>query len=257
MVSGGGHSCMNMAKQASKGAQRENPFNSLVLNILLPVVVLTQADRFIDSPAQVLLLALAFPVGYFVYDFARRKKANFVSILGFVSVLLTGGVGLLELPRFWFVVKEASIPALIGLVVAGSLLTRKPLIEVFLYSPQVFDVERINTVLAERGTTGQMHRLLRLATALLAATFGVSAVLNFVLANHFVKTEPSVDAAQFNAEVGAMTGWSYVVIALPSTVMLVGLIWWLSKGIQRLTGLKFEEALAAELRDEKASEKNS
>ena len=104
--------------------KRENTFHSLLFNILIPVVFLTQGDRIISNAATVLGISLAFPVIYFILDFKRRRKANFISILGFVSILLTGGVGLLQLPRFWFIVKETAIPAIIGLAVAGSLFTR-------------------------------------------------------------------------------------------------------------------------------------
>lgn len=238
-----------MGSENNPPPKQENAFNSLILNILLPVVVLTQGDRFIESPGIVLVIALAFPVTYFGYDFQRRRKANFISILGFVSVLLTGGVGLLQLPRFWFILKETTIPGIIGLVVAGSLFTKKPLISWLVYSPQIFDVDRINAKLAEKGTASNMNRLLRQTTGLLAGSFFVSAILNFVLASHFVKTEPSVDPVQFNSEVGAMTGWSYLVIAVPSMLILIGILFWLAKGIRKFTGLSFEEALAEQHRE--------
>ncbi len=41
-------------------------------------------------------------------------------ILGIVSVLLTGGIGVLELDTQWLAVKEALIPGIIGVVVLGS-----------------------------------------------------------------------------------------------------------------------------------------
>jgi intracellular septation protein A len=230
--------------------KRENGFHSLLFNILIPVVLLTQGDRLISHPASVLVLALAFPVAYFIWDYQRRRKANFISILGFVSILLTGGVGLMQLPRFWFIVKETAIPALIGLAVLGSLFTRYPLIRVLVFSKELFDVEKIQSALHERGATAAMERLLRQATWLLSVSFFLSAVLNFILARHFVRTEPSVDAARFNAEVGAMTGWSYLVIALPSMVFMAAVIYLVVRGIHKHAGLRFEEALSAHLREE-------
>jgi hypothetical protein len=61
-----------------------------------------------------------------------------------------------------------------------------------------------------------------------------------------VKTEPEVDATQFNAEVGAMTGWSFLVIALPSMIVMAGVLFYVLNGVKKLTGLKMEEALRAE-----------
>ncbi len=240
-----------MGSENPEPPRRENGFQSLLFNILIPVLVLTQGDRLIDHPASVLVIALVFPVAYFLWDYQRRRKVNFISILGFVSVLLTGGVGLMQLPRFWFIVKETAIPGLIGLAVLGSLFTRHPLIRVLVFSKEVFDVARIQDHLVQRGTVRQMEKLLRQATALLSVSFFLSALLNYLLASHFVKTEPQVDAAQFNAEVGAMTGWSYVVIALPSMVFMVGILYLVVHGIRKHAGLGFEEALAPHLREEK------
>lgn len=239
-----------MGSENQPTKKRENGFHSILFNILIPVLILTQADRIIDRPAAVLVIALAFPVAYFIYDHRRRGKANFISILGFISILLTGGVGLMQLPRFWFIVKETAIPGLIGLAVLGSLLTRRPLIRLLVYSPEVFDVERIQKALRERGTEAAMDRLLRRSTLLLSLSFFLSAVLNFILARHFVRTEPSVDPAAFNAEVGAMTGWSYVVIAVPSMAFMLAVIYLVTRGIHRHAGLGFEDALAPHLRSD-------
>lgn len=239
-----------MGSEKPEIKKRENSFHSLLFNILIPVILLTQGDRLISNAASVLVLALAFPVSYFLWDYQRRRKANFISILGFVSILLTGGVGLLQLPRFWFIVKETAIPAIIGLAVIASLFTRYPLIRVLVFSKELFDVDRIHSALQERGREAAMEKLLSRATLLLSVSFFISAILNFFLARHFIKTEPTVDAVQFNAEVGAMTGWSFVVIALPSTLFLFGILYMVAHGIKVHAGLAFEEALSPHLREE-------
>ncbi len=235
--------------------KRENSLYSLLFNIALPVIILSKGDKFIAQPAIVLVLALAFPIIYFIWDYKRRGKRNFISIIGFVSVLLTGGIGLFQLPRMWFIVKETTIPAIIGVAILISVFTRRPLIRMLVFSKEFFDVEHIESALRERGTAGAMEKLLKKATALLSVSFFISAFLNFVMASHFVKTEPGIDAAhqaQFNAEVGAMTGWSFVVIAAPSTVFMLAILWIVGNGIHRLTGLKFEEFIAHHLREEAA-----
>lgn len=235
--------------------KRENGFHSLLFNILIPVIILTQGDRLIANAASVLVIALVFPVGYFIWDYQRRRKVNFISILGFVSVLLTGGVGVLQLPRFWFIVKETAIPAIIGLAVIGSLFTRYPLIRLLVYSKELFDVNRIQGALRVRDSEAAMEELLRRSTLLLSLSFFISAGLNFFLASKFVKTEPSIDPAQFNAEVGAMTGWSYVVIALPSTLFIFGILYLVVRGIHKHAGLDLQEALAPHLREETSTDR--
>ncbi len=235
--------------------KQENIFYSLMLNILAPVLLLTQGGKYIDRPALVLIIALAFPVVYFIYDLSTRGKKNFISIIGFVSILLTGGVGLLELPRFWFIVKETAIPALIGLLVVGSLKTKYPLVRTFLFSPQVFDVKRIQQALEEHGQVERMEKLLVNATWMLSGSFFLSAVLNFIVASHFIQTEPRDNPAQFNLEVGAMTGWSYLIIALPCTVIMMGILFYLLRQIKLMTGLELDDLVAEEARN-KAEQKS-
>lgn len=227
----------------------ENPWINLGFNLILPVLLLTQGGRFIEAPAAVLVLALAFPLGYFFWDLWRRRNVNALSILGFVSVLLTGGIGLLELPRQWLIVKETAIPALIGLAVLVSRWTPFPIVRKLLFNPSVLDTEGIEQRLAERGQSEALQPLFNKANGGIAASFFLSAVLNYVLATLFLRTDPSVDAARFNQEVGAMTGWSYLVIALPSAAVLTGTLWWLIRRLTQLTGWPFERLLAPELRD--------
>lgn len=74
---------------------RENLFANLICTIAVPALVLSKLsapERL--GPALALAVALAFPVGYGVWDFAKRRKFNFVAGIGFASTLLTGGFGL-------------------------------------------------------------------------------------------------------------------------------------------------------------------
>src|SRR5687768_7595101 len=109
--------------------ERENPLVNILFNIVLPAVILAKLsspERL--GPVNGLLLGLAFPLGYGIWDFARKRKANVFSVLGFVSILLTGSFGLMQLDGIWFAVKEAAIPLLIGLATVVSLKTRYPLV---------------------------------------------------------------------------------------------------------------------------------
>ena len=47
----------------------------------------------------------------------------------------------------------------------------------------------------------------------------------------------------FNNELGRMTLLSYPVIAIPSLLMMVGVMFYLARGAQRLTGLELEQML--------------
>lgn len=219
--------------------KRENPLHNILFNIVLPAVILAKLstpERL--GPVYGLLLGLAFPLAYGAYDFVKSRKANFFSILGFVSILLTGSFGLMQLDGIWFAVKEAAIPLLIGIVTVGSLKTRTPIVRTLLYNESIIDVERVDHELTVRGNLDAFERLLVYTTWLLAGSFLLSALLNFGLAISILKSPAGTP--EFNEELGKMTALSYPVIVLPCMVVTVGALWHLVRGISKLTGLHFE-----------------
>jgi hypothetical protein len=222
--------------------KRENLFINLGCNVALPSIILTWGSKATWlGPKWALVLALIFPLGYSIYDFVVRKKFNFISALGFVSVLITGTFALMKLDPFWFAVKEAAVPAAIGLVVLISMGTRWPLVQEMLYNPQVIDVDRIDAVLAERQARPEFDKLLRDASYLLTLSFFVSAVLNYALARYLLKSPSGSEA--FNSELAKMNLWSWPVIVLPSMAMTMFALWRLLGGLQRVTGLELEQLM--------------
>ena len=91
---------------------------NLLVNIVIPVFILTKfSSEESLGPLYGLLTAISFPVVYSLYDFVSKKKLNVFSVLGFVSVLLTGGFALFQLDGFWFAVKEAAIPGVFAILI--------------------------------------------------------------------------------------------------------------------------------------------
>ncbi|MDC7707425.1 VC0807 family protein [Vogesella indigofera] len=227
-------------------AKKNNQLLELIINIVIPSLILMKlsAEQYLGT-ANALLLALAFPLGWGLYDLLRNRKTNFIAILGLVSILLTGGIGLLHLDAQWLAVKEAAIPGLIGIAVLASTRTRYPLIKTVLYTPTVIDVAKVQQHLEQRGNTRQFETRLLKATYLLSATFFFSSVMNYVLAKWIV-TSPSGTEA-FNEELGRMTLLSYPMIAIPSLVMMMAVLYYISRGMRELAGLSFTEALRQDL----------
>lgn len=222
--------------------QRENLLVNLGCNVLLPSIILKWGSKAASvGPRWALVIALAFPVGYFLYDLQARKKFNFISALGFFSILATGTFALMKLDLYWFAVKEATVPAVIGLVVLASMGTKWPLVREMLYNPQVIDVDRIDAALDERNARPTFEKLLRESSLLLTLSFLVSAVLNYVLARYILKSPAGSDA--FNAELAHMNLLSWPVIVLPSTAMTMYALWRLLGGLRRITGLELEQLL--------------
>lgn len=227
-------------------AKKNNQLIELIINIVIPSLILMKlsAEQYLGT-VNALLLALAFPLGWGLYDLLRNRKTNFIAILGLVSILLTGGIGLLHLDAEWLAVKEAAIPGLIGIAVLASTRTRYPLIKTVLYTPAVIDVAKVQQHLEQRGNTRQFEARLLKATYLLSATFFFSSVMNYVLAKWIV-TSPSGTEA-FNEELGRMTLLSYPMIAIPSLVMMMAVLYYISRGMRELAGLSFTEALRQDL----------
>lgn len=223
-------------------AKRENLLVNLLFNIAIPSLILAKAstpERL--GPVAGLIIALLFPVSYGIWDFVKRREANFISIIGFASVLLTGGLGLMQVDNFWFAVKEAAVPSIIGLAVWASMYTSRPLVRQFLFNEQAFDTGKIQRALEERGNADIFDRLLRSSTYWLVASFTISAVLNYVLARWLLQS-PS-GSSEFNAELGKMNALSWPVIVLPTMIITIYALWRLIGGIKRLSGLEFEEMM--------------
>lgn len=233
-------------------AKRENIFVNLIFNIALPSLVLSKCSKpELLGPQVGLVVALLFPLGYGVWDYVQRRKVNFVSGLGFVSTLLTGVFVLTQVDGIWLAVKEACVPALIGLAVMLSMKSKRPLIREFLYNDQVIDIPKVDTALTERGCQADFERLLTKAGWQVTASFMVSAVLNFVLAR-WMLTAPA-GSEELNAQLAKMQWMSWPVIVLPSMGMMMFALWKLLGGIKSLTGLELEEIFAAQPDKNKAA----
>lgn len=225
--------------------KKENVFLNLICNIVVPTVVLMRfsSDRFL-GPLWGLVVALAFPVGYGIYDLIVRRKTNLLSILGFVSVLLSGGLGLMKAGGIWFAVKDAAVPTVIGAAVLLSLRTKNPLVRELLFNDQVIDVPRVTAALEERGRKPAFEQLLRRASIWLALAFLGSAVVNFLLARAILRSPPATP--EFNAELGRMHLLVWPVIVIPSMAVMMFVFWKLVNGLTELTGLKTDEIFHAE-----------
>mgnify|MGYP003344920480 CR=1 FL=1 len=172
-----------------------------------------------DKLAQV--LGSANPVAGPYFNFSTPEPTGVVaavapsacSLLGLVSVLLTGGIGLLQLNTRWLAIKEAAVPGLIGLAVLFSTRTRYPLIRTMLYNPKVINVARVHEQLETKGQTEHFEKRLQRATYWLSGTFFFSSAMNYVLAKWIVVSPAGTEA--FNDELGRMTLLSYPMIAIP------------------------------------------
>lgn len=228
--------------QAPEKRKREGILGNLLLNIIIPTVILTKlsGEDWLGTKMAI-VVALAFPVIYGLKDFYTSRKLNFFSILGVVSIFLTGGISLLELDPKYIAIKEAAIPALLGLATLASLKTRYPLVRTFLYNDKILQVDKVATALKENNNQIHFDQVLKNASYLIAFSFLVSSILNYALAKYLLVSPPGTEA--FNAELGKMTALSFPVIALPATVVMMFALFYLFRQITKLTKLSLEDIL--------------
>ena len=221
---------------------KSNPLIEMTITLFIPSLILMKLSGPQNLGAMnALLLALLFPLAWGVRAMLRERKVNLFAALGLISILLTGGIGLLQLDTQWLAIKEAAIPGLLGLAVAVSAYTRYPLVRVLLYTPALMNVERIQNSLAERGNHVLFESRLKIATWMLAGSFFFSSAMNYFLATWIV-TSPSGSPA-FNEELGRLTLLSYPMIALPSILIMMAALYYLARSIKNLAGLNLTDII--------------
>lgn len=229
--------------------KQENPIINLIANVVLPVFILNKLSAKAPMPA--LFLALAFPLGYGLWSYWQTKKVNFISLLGLANTLFTGGFAILKLEGIWFVVKEASIPFLIGCFVLISSFRSQPFLKMMLFETGALNSDEILRRVQENQKTSELHKLFQKGTFYFAFTFFFSALLNFLLAFRIFSNIPK-DLLEdektriLNEQIADMTLQGYIVILAPSIVFLFLILFFFFRSLSRLTGLKFDDLIKTE-----------
>ena len=247
-----------------KNKQKENPILSLFCNILIPVIILKNGNKWInkiliqyhgeesfyensmivDISSIVFFIALICPVIYFFYDLLNRKNINLISILGFINILLTGGIGIFGakfgLSKNWFIFKEGMLPIIIGLVLIIMSKYRQSSFNNILLNEVLFDNDKIRISIKE-DMQYEFEYIVRKAGYYLIGGFFISSIIQFILAYLIVVSNPG--ESSFSKEVSTMTWVSYIAVLLP-TMLIVGKGYLgLISDIEKITGLKKEDFL--------------
>lgn len=232
-----------------KVSKKENVWLNLGFNIALPSLILIKGKKLLEfsglglenADMWIFIGALLFPIIYGIWDLASRRKFNIFSIIGILSVVLTGGIGLMKISREWIIIKEGLVPLILGVAVLATIATRKPLAKMIMLNESVVDLPKIEAALDARGSREKFDSALKRATWWVAGSFLLSSVLNFALASYIYQSETGTEA--FNEEVGRMTALSFPVIALPTMVVLFYAMYKLFGAMGECTGLSLEEAM--------------
>lgn len=233
----------NLQREALPG-YKPRPMVDMIVSIVIPSIILMKFSG-VDGLGVTggLVAALAFPLVWGTFELVKYKKFNIISIFGLISVLLTGGISLFKLDPQWLAIKEAAIPGIIGLAILLSTFTRYPLIRTMIYNPSLMNVDKIKQILLERGNHNIFEARLLKVTYLLSSTFFFSSVMNYILVKWIVNSPPG--SVAFNEELGQLTLLSYPVIAIPSMLMMAGILYYLWRTINGMTGLSIEAILVS------------
>lgn len=223
--------------------EQPNPLADLLLTIILPSVILeslSKPDRL--GPAWALVVALLLPLGFGIYCFIKKRGLNFFSVLGLVAIIVTGGLGLLNLSAVWFAAKEAAFPIFLGLAFPLSFLWGKPLVSELLLNPQVINHDLLNSRLNSEGQKQSFQNLLRQASWALAGTMLLSAVANAMLVLYYLKgTVPGTE--EYTKAIGRQNWVGFIVIGVPMMAATMGLLFWMLGQLKKLTGLERDDLM--------------
>ena len=230
--------------QSGKEKPSENMLLNILINIVIPTLIMTKLNGEEQlGPQLAIVVALLFPIGYGIRDFILQGRVNLFSALGFISILLTGGISLLELDPKYIAIKEASIPGILGLATLLSVRTKYPLVKVFLYNDKIMHIDKVDEQLEKLGNQDRFNRALSVASGIVALSFLVSSILNYALAKYLLVSPPGTP--EYTAELGKMTALSFPVIAVPATLVMIVAMFYLFRQITRLTQLTLEEIINA------------
>lgn len=235
---------MEMGTEKSN-KKKENSLVSILFNIVIPVIVMTKMNgtegTFALGPKVSLAVAVSFPLIYGIVHFVRSRQVNFISVLGFVSVLLTGVFGLMELSPVVMAIKEASVPLIIAVVVFVSIKLDKNVVYSLFFNEDIVDVDRIYGALDERNSREEFDKMFRSSSYWVVVSFLLSSILNFTLARIILQSQPGTEA--YTEEIGKLTGLSFPIIAVPCTIILVVVMFHIFKQTTKLTDIPLEEML--------------
>ncbi|WP_338635720.1 VC0807 family protein [Spirobacillus cienkowskii] len=219
---------------------QENLWASIIFYVALPVLVLSKLNTSL-GPLKTLLLALAIPLCYGIYDFSKRKQASPIAILGIVSIFIKGIFAFYKVDGFWFAVQEASIPTFLGVFTIVSAWIGKPFVNYFVYNENIFKIDLLENKLKENKAESQFKSLMWQVTMVFGFAFFLSGLLNYILAIQIIVSPAGTES--FNKELAEMTWKSYIVIALPKFLISIFGLWWFIFNLKKLTGLKASEIL--------------
>lgn len=216
----------------------------LSLNVVAPSWVLeslSAPERL--GPRMALMVALLLPLLFMLHCLVRGRRIEAFSVLGFAAVVISGGLGLLELEAGWFALKEAAFPLILGLAFPLSQRLGRNLTRDLLLNPQVINRPLLEASLqqdAQRQSAFQL--ILWRASWVLALVLGSGALLNaWMIVSYLGDSVPG--SQEYVRAIGRQSWMSLLVLGLPTVLTLMGLMVWLLGQLERRCGIARHDLL--------------
>lgn len=223
--------------------QQPHPLIDLLLTVVLPSVVLeylSPADRL--GPFWALVVSALLPLGYGIYCWVTSAGLNFFSLLGLVAVIITGGLGLLELSAFWIGIKELSVPLIIAIAFPLSHRWGKPVIASMLFAPHLINERVLQSALNTPEKQRGFQRILFQASLGLGLAMLLSGLINFALALYLVGNKTPGSEAYVKA-LGTLNWAGTLFIGLPLMAAMMIVLMRFLRGVFALTGLEKDDLM--------------
>lgn len=204
--------------------------NALV-NIFIPIgilLTLSSEDRLGAIPA--LLLAIGIPAVYGITMLLRTRKINTQSILGIISVLLTGVIAVFRLDTILFPIKEAAIPIGFAIVLLVTNRTRFPIVKLLM--DMVQRKEKVERAIGATGAETAYRQHIERSGTIWAGIMTISGIMKFTLSSIIMDAPAGTE--EFNTQLA-----TYELVQIPTSmmvtmVMILSLIWYIGKGTARI-----------------------
>lgn len=211
-----------------------------LLNIFLPIAILltlSDPDRLGALPA--LLLAVGIPAAYGIWELLRSRTVNASSILGIVSVFMTGVIAVFELDTDLFAIKEAAIPVGFAAVLLVTNRMRFPVVKLLFDMVQRRDV--VEKAVRDQGEEAAYRAHIERSGTIWAGIMLLSGVLKFILSSVIMTADAGTKA--FNTQLA-----TYELVQIPTTmlltmVLILSLIFFIAKGTGMIIGLPPSQVL--------------
>lgn len=118
---------------------------------------------------------------------------------------------------------------------------KKPLIKVLVLNEAIINWPKLNERLVSINKVAEFEKKIDISNYIVAASFFLSATLNYALAKWILVSEPGTTA--YTEELGRMTALSYPVIVIPSMIMLITAIMYIFMQMKKLTGEEIDTFL--------------